>query len=166
MTLPLSNRLARELAHKDNITKLVGFMLDDLPWHKADTPMSTADRDLAPGDQEHGSLPSTESTISSLVNIIPVFIELIRKNNADFHEPYLFHTLRNRLIQVQQQQQFSHHTTSEEEDREELEKAMTEMVDHMGMVHLGGLLEVIGARLGDCQRLLKNPRSSVSRLCY
>lgn len=160
MTLPLSNRLARELAHKDNVTKLVGFMLDGLPF----APASTSDDLPSSGPIDTTNPLSNASAISSLVNIIPVFIELIRKNNADFHEPYLFHTLRNRLIQVQQQQQFSHHKTSEEDDREELEKAMEEMVDHLGMVHLGCLLEIIGSRLADFQQLLNKPRSSVGEL--
>ncbi|KAG9039180.1 hypothetical protein FRB95_011765 [Tulasnella sp. JGI-2019a] len=159
MTLPLSNRLARELAHRDNVAKLVGFMLDSLPPATASNSGSPS-----PHPIDAASLPSAESAISSLINIIPVFIELIRKNNADFHEPYLFHTLRNRLIQVQQQQQFSQHTTSEEEDRDELEKAMAEMVDHLGMVHLGGLIEVIGSRLPEFQQLLKTPRSSIKPL--
>lgn len=157
MSLPLSNRLARELAHRDSIRKLVGFMLDDLPQETR-----PPDQGIGTSANDPSKLPNTESLISSLVNIIPIFIELIRKNNADFHEPYLFHTLRNRLIQVQQQQQFSRHTSTEEEDREELEKAMAEMVDHLGMVHLAGFLEVIGERLPDFQRLLQNPHSSVS----
>ncbi|KAG8887332.1 hypothetical protein FRB98_000201 [Tulasnella sp. 332] len=160
MTLPLSNRLARELAHRDNVTKLVGFMLDGLPPAQA----SISNGLPSSNPSEPINLPSTASAISSLVNIIPVFIELIRKNNADLHEPYLFHTLRNRLIQVQQQQQFNHHKTSEEDDREELERAMDEMVDHLGMVHLGCLLEIIGSRLPDFQQLLKKPRSSVTPL--
>lgn len=48
------------------------------------------------------SSPSERST-SSLLHVASVIIELMRKNNSDFFEPYLFHTLRQRLIQIQQQ---------------------------------------------------------------
>ncbi|KAI5989239.1 SIT4 phosphatase-associated protein-domain-containing protein [Pisolithus marmoratus] len=105
--LPASNRFARELARRESIDTLVGYILD---------------------------LPDVHSATSSVVHSISIIIELIRKNNSDYFEPYLFHTLRNRLIQ--------------------------EMVDRMGVVHLGPLLEVMSERLPDFQRCLRQPRSS------
>ncbi|KAG8908524.1 hypothetical protein FRB99_005884 [Tulasnella sp. 403] len=161
--LPTSNRLARELVHKENIVKLVGFMLEDMAEATKpatnSTPSASSDPVVDPHDQEP---TSKDRAVSSLVNIIPVFIELIRKNNSDFFEPYLFHTLRNRLIQVRQQQQYDNQDISEEEVRDDLEKTMQEIVDHVGLVHLGGLLEVISGRLPDFQELLRQPRSSIT----
>ncbi|KAI6005448.1 SIT4 phosphatase-associated protein-domain-containing protein [Pisolithus albus] len=94
------------------------------------------------------------SATSSVVHSISIIIELIRKNNSDFFEPYLFHTLRNRLMQVQQQ------LHGADNSREILESAMREMVDRMGVVHLGPLLDVMSERLPDFQRYLRQPRSS------
>ncbi|KAF9242109.1 SIT4 phosphatase-associated protein-domain-containing protein [Melanogaster broomeanus] len=115
---PASNRFARELAHSDSISTLVGYILYDF---KMDQPLPP-----------------------SVVHSISIIIELIRKNNSDYFEPYLFHTLRNRLIQ---------------NARETLEAAMQEMVDRMGVVNLGSLLAIMCERLPDFQRFLREPRS-------
>ncbi|PFH48504.1 hypothetical protein AMATHDRAFT_65352 [Amanita thiersii Skay4041] len=98
--------------------------------------------------------PTVESATSSVVNTISIIIELIRKNNSDYFEPYLFHSLRNRLIQIQQQ--IHMHT---EDGREALERAMQEMVDRMGVVHFGPLLEIMCGSLGELQKFLGAPRS-------
>ena len=55
-------------------------------------------------DGGENELPDRQSCASSVTHAISIIIELIRKNNSDYFEPYLFHTLRNRLIHVQQQQ--------------------------------------------------------------
>jgi len=153
--LPTSNRLARELGQEQNLQQLIRYMLDEVPIDAG--PDATIKDDST---DEH--LPSLASATSSLMNSISIFIELIRKNNSDYFEPHLFHTLRNRLIQIQQHMSYAHHRMeSEEEERQVLEKAMAELVNHVGVVHLGSLLEVIGNRLKDFQRLLNKPRSSV-----
>lgn len=102
-------------------------------------------------------LPNRDSATSSVVHSIAVVIELIRKNNSDYFEPYLFHTLRNRLIQVQQQ---SH--SQGEDSRVALEETMKEMVNRMGVVHLGPVLEMMCDNLGEFHKFLKHPRSLVS----
>lgn len=151
---PASNRFARELAHGDSITTLAGYILHDF---EADQPLVKPSADdnadnLAPPTSE---LPNGHSATSSVIHSISVIVELIRKNNSDYFEPYLFHTLRNRLIQVQQQLQ------GEENARETLEAAMKEMVDRMGVVSLGPLLDIMCQRLPDFQRYLREPRSLV-----
>lgn len=147
---PASNRFARELAHRDSVSKLVDYILAD---PAAEPPNAARDSTSA---SSVATLPSPESFSSSVVHSISIIIELIRKNNSDYFEPYLFHTLRNRLIQVQQ------HLQSQPEDgRETLELAMKEMVDRMGVVHLGSVLEIIGERLETFQKYLRNPRSMV-----
>ncbi|KAG8929795.1 hypothetical protein FRC00_001415 [Tulasnella sp. 408] len=151
--LPISNKLARELARRDAIIKLVDYALT--PLEKI--PASTGSTEEA----KQTDVSAVESAVSSLTCIIPIFIELIRKNNSDFFEPYLFHTLRNRLIQIRQQQQYSREDITEEQGREELENAMKEIADHMGLVHLGELITIIGSRLEDFQKLLKAPRTSI-----
>ncbi|KAF8197611.1 SIT4 phosphatase-associated protein-domain-containing protein [Pholiota molesta] len=148
---PASNRFARELATKQNVTKLANYMLTDFSADSCNTPTEDT-----VSEEEDGRLssPTFESSTSSVVQSIAVIIELIRKNNSDYFEPYLFHTLRNRLIQVQQQ---SH--LAGEDIRAALEQVMQEMVHRMGVVHLGAVLEVMSARLQDFQKYLKAPRS-------
>ncbi|KAJ2921714.1 hypothetical protein H1R20_g15377, partial [Candolleomyces eurysporus] len=128
---PASNRFARELAKRETITKLLSFMLCDFD-----------------------SVPNRDNATSSVVHAIAVVIELIRKNNSDYFEPYLFHTLRNRLIHVQQQVH-----AQGEDSRTALEETMKEMVNRMGVVHLGPVLELMCENLHRFHELLKKPRS-------
>ncbi|KAH8106931.1 SAPS-domain-containing protein [Cristinia sonorae] len=146
---PASNRFARELAHRDSVAKLVGYILSDFPAPDSQStdPASSA------LEQEH-VLPSPESTTSSIVQSICIIIELIRQNNSDYFEPYLFHTLRNRLIQVQQN---LHMNT--QNGREALEQAMKDMVNRMGVVHLGPVLSIMCDKLEALQKYLVKPRS-------
>jgi len=158
---PASNRFARELAHPNSVSKLTDYMLNDFGGDQG-----TVTSRIIPDDAENISgrldsnesansiLPNIQSATSSVIHSISIIIELIRKNNSDYFEPYLFHTLRNRLIQVQQQ--------LNSDDRETLERAMKEMVDRMGVVHLGPVLEIICDRLDTLQRYLREPRSLVS----
>ncbi len=146
--LPASNVFARELAHRDNVTKLVSFILYELG--------------PAPSGKEESATASItqETASSSVVQSICIIIELIRQNNSDYFEPYLFHTLRNRLIQVQQQM-----AMNQDGAREALENAMTEMVNRMGVVHLGPVLELMCDHLEKLQRFLKEPRYLVRISC-
>lgn len=151
---PASNRFARELAHRDSISTLTGYILHDF---EAGQPLvKPLGSDSADSNTPHlAELPNGHSATSSVIHSISVIIELIRKNNSDYFEPYLFHTLRNRLIQVQQQLQGADNA------RETLEAAMKEMVDRMGVVNLGPLLDAMCERLSDFQRFLLQPRSLV-----
>lgn len=144
-----SNRFARELASPASVAKLVGYILTDYKPPAQDTANSTSEEDAE-------KLPNQESTTSSVVQSICIIIELIRQNNSDYFEPYLFHTLRNRLIQVQQHLQM--HT---QDGRDTLERAMMEMVNRIGVVHLGPVLEMMCDKLDDLQKYLRNPRSQV-----
>ncbi|EJD53175.1 SAPS-domain-containing protein [Auricularia subglabra TFB-10046 SS5] len=156
-----SNLFVRELASMENVSKLVGFLLDELPpaeeapsydrAHRADSSMSSLD---SVGTPSAPPLPNLQSHTSSLVHSLSILIELIRKNNSDYFEPYLFHTLRNRLIQVQQ-----HWALQSENARDALEIAMTEMTERLGVVHLGPLLHIVVNRLEEFQQLLRKPRS-------
>lgn len=152
---PASNRFARELATKDSITKLANYILTEF---SADSCNATP-TDQGFNEEIDGKLtfPTFESNTSSVVQSIAVVVELIRKNNSDYFEPYLFHTLRNRLIHVQQQSQLTG-----EDIRAALEQVMKEMVHRMGVVHLGPVLEVLSARLHQFQKYLQAPRSVVS----
>jgi len=151
---PASNRFARELATRTSISKLAEYMLNEFSPDSCKTPTHL---DISE-ENDDGTLssPTFESSISSVVQSIAVVIELIRKNNSDYFEPYLFHTLRNRLIQVQQERHLSG-----EDMRGTLEQVMSEMVHRMGVVHLGPVLEVLSSRLHEFQKYLKEPRSLV-----
>ncbi|KAG6829186.1 hypothetical protein H0H92_005386 [Tricholoma furcatifolium] len=141
---PASNRFARELALKENVERLVSYILLDFEA----PPTREADED---DDSKSQHLPNFDSQTSSVINSISMIVELIRKNNSDFFEPYLFHTLRNRLMEV--------HRHSFEDDRDALEKALREVADRMGVVHLGPLLEVTMPVLDRLQHFLLHPRS-------
>lgn len=153
-----SNLFARQLAQRENIENLVSFMLND---HTAqdqldeskeinitiETPFTHSGQTLRPPD---------EDIVSSSVHSISVVVELIRKNNSDYWEPYLFHTIRNRLINAQQ-----HLNGFDGDSREFLEKTMEQLAHRLGVVHLGPLLDVMSERLSGFQNLLINPRSLV-----
>ncbi|KDQ19756.1 hypothetical protein BOTBODRAFT_142481 [Botryobasidium botryosum FD-172 SS1] len=187
---PSFNRFALVLCQEKNVLTLLGYVLDELPLETS--PTSTNDRPAAseptqnedsamdavqsntatptnqsPSSSTRHSGPTVEAATSSLTHTISVLIELMRKNNSDLFEPYLFHTLRNRLIQIQQQQPYYPRMNDSEEEaarcmeeqRQALEGAMAEMVDQMGIVHLGTLLNALSSRLGDFEKLLRKPRS-------
>jgi hypothetical protein len=122
-------------------------------------------------------LPSPSSISSSFCQSITILIELIRKNNSDYSEPYLFHSIRNRLMGMQQRKVENRfqakeksevddsHTSSLEEDaqdRQDMEDTMAEMSEKLGIVHLGPLLSQISNRIGDLQSVIKDPRHVVS----
>ncbi len=155
-----SNQFARELASRENVQILVEHILYDFK----DISLGVSDQST-PGDDELSrpttpTPPNYDSATSSIVNSICMVIELIRQNNSDYFEPYLFHTLRNRLIHVQQELS----TRDPEEGRVALEGAMKEMVDRIGVVHLGPLLGIFCDRLHELRPYLQKPRSSVSHL--
>lgn len=111
-----------------------------------------------------------ESCTSTLVTCVGVLIELIRKNNSDYFEQFLFHTLRTHLLQRQQEiaeakanktfDTTDKATQDEEEDEMEgMEEAMAEISDKLGIVHLGPMLNVLCERLSDFQHLVIRPRA-------
>ncbi|KAI0306658.1 SIT4 phosphatase-associated protein-domain-containing protein [Multifurca ochricompacta] len=148
-----SNRFARELASRENMQILVDYILNDF---KDITPVPTSSEDDELCDPISPTLPNYDSATSSIINSICMVIELIRQNNSDYFEPYLFHTLRNRLIHVQQQLS----TRDPDEGRVALEGAMKEMVDRIGVVHLGPLLVLFCDRLHELKPYVQKPRSS------
>ena len=163
---PASNLLVRELASKKKVETLVDYMLSDFSRETCKTPTALNREESKFKSNDHGmehetndcALPSPtyDSYISSIVQSMGLLVELIRKNNSDYFEPYLFHTLRNRLIQVQQ-----HSHLGGDDVREALESVMKDMVDSMGVVHLGPMLQILAERLGEFQRYLRVPRSLV-----
>jgi serine/threonine-protein phosphatase 6 regulatory subunit 3 len=185
-----SNRFARELARRENVETLVGYILADFQAPPL-TPLEATfppeakegkqgdedtsnDKEKTEIEEQPANPPNFSSHVSSVVQAICMVIELIRKNNSDYFEPYLFHTLRNRLINIQQQEQLRQHEVDddigigngngvsvEEKQREALESAMREMVDQMGVVHLGPVLDALIPKLGALKEYLVNPRSLV-----
>lgn len=160
---PSSNRFARQLAARATVEELVGYVLQDFPAESESGANQSESAEAEPSEDGSSSVhevrpehPTTRSATSSVVHSIAVIVELIRKNNSDYFEPYLFHTIRNRLIQVQQQQ-----PGQTEDGRKALEDAMQEMVDRMGVVHLGPLLDVMCENMEKLQGFLHKPRSLV-----
>jgi SIT4-associating protein SAP185/190 len=199
------NQLIREMVNKENVEMLIGYMFDGaLPSEEesaeqqdvsgtpsmeislsasmtvngAATPTYTFD------PYETPRLPSHASINSSFCNIINIFIELIRKNNSDFAEPHLFHTMRNRLIRLKQravedraeQRETERKSQAEgdapanvqteeemdEIDRSKMEDVMAEMSGRMGIVHLGALMDALSGNVDKLQAMIEQPRSLVS----
>jgi serine/threonine-protein phosphatase 6 regulatory subunit 3 len=154
---PSSNLFARQLAARESVEEMVRYVLQDFPGDEQSSVAGTVGTEAV---LEEDRLPNVRSATSSVVNSISVIVELIRKNNSDYFEPYLFHTVRNRLIQVQQQQ-----PVQNEDGRKALEDAMQELVNRMGVVHLGPLLDIMCENMEKLQALLHKPRSLVRVFC-
>ncbi|KDN50850.1 SAPS-domain-containing protein [Tilletiaria anomala UBC 951] len=171
-----------------------------MPLNPRDSPASES-RVLEPTDPRRSPRPSPDShrqdkskakapevaitqetRTSSLVTCISIFIELIRKNNSDYFEQHLFHTLRSHLLQ--RQQELSEQRTNkvsrvleqsgtqepppdmneEDDEMEGMEEAMAEVSEKLGIVHLGPMLGIISERLPDFQKLLTQPSESTAKL--
>lgn len=171
------NILARELVGQECSDTLTSYIFTDVQAGNSLLDQPEAEQDSKPYSFDPNAiipLPSNASLTSSMTNSITVVIELIRKNNSDYSEPHLFHTLRNRLILAQQKRMVDHgrelgeDTGSDEEqnraDTEHLEKVMAESSLHMGIVHLGLLLEQFVKSMPKLQEIIKHPRSiSIAR---
>jgi len=141
------NRMIRELVSEQSINTMIGFMLDPIQLTDAEW-VGTG----APSDPfiVH-PLPSVASATSSLSHICNILVEIIRRNNSDFSEPHLFHTLRHKLMMIQGQQP--------PDAREAMEEALAQMGSKMGIVHLGHLISTLSDRFHDLHQLLLRPRS-------
>jgi len=131
--------------------------------------------------------PLTEDSISSsFANCAGVFIELIRKNNSDYFEQHLFHTLRNYLVMRQQELSGQHRQEKilqrmndandaerpelslddlpfdDDADAEGLDEAMDEVAEKMGIVHLGPLLRALAEKIPELQEKMRNPSQSTN----
>lgn len=163
------NRMVRELVSEESIRRLVGYMLDPLELSDIAWQGLNGDGKPHPADPfiVH-PLPSVASASSSLSNISTIFVELIRRNNSDFAEPHLFHTLRNRLINMRMEQGAPlgqmEEGDKEDQDRERMEEAVKGMSEAMGIVHLRSLLDILCERFERLNQLLLEPRAQVSRL--
>ncbi|RXK35273.1 hypothetical protein M231_07471 [Tremella mesenterica] len=155
------NRLIRELVSEPSITTLIGYMLDELPL--SDKDWKGVNDDLSKISPEDPfiihPLPSIASATTSFTHICHILTEVIRRNNSDFAEPHLFHTFRNRLMTIRQHRAEARAPLTDDQDREEMEEAMLEMSQQMGIVFLGNLLDVICERFDELHRLLTEPRS-------
>ncbi|TXT15631.1 hypothetical protein VHUM_00134 [Vanrija humicola] len=165
------NRLVRELSSRTSADTLVGYMLDSLELS------DRAWKGL--GDDEHPELkranafivhplPSIASATSSLCGVCNVVIEIIRRNNSDLAEPYLFNTLRNRLMSIQTERMrrspspteaVSAESEGEDDTRKKMEDVMPELADKFAIVHLANLVSALVDRFGQLNQLLIDPRS-------
>lgn len=184
------NRLVRELTNKESIATLVGYLLNPVPL--TDAGWKGVDGD-GPGTNRADPfiihpLPSVASVTSSLCNVCNVIVEVIRRNNSDLAEPYLFNTMRNRLMAIQSEQMqadpaevapdaqpdssspgagsgasasASSPSPAEREDasRDKMEAALPGLADRLAIVHLGNLVAAIADRFGDLNKILASPRS-------
>lgn len=168
-----NNRLIREMVSDESISSMISFMLDDVGLSDRNWKgLNGEGADPSPADPfvVH-PLPSISSASSSLSQICMLLVELIRRNNSDFSEPHLFHTLRNRLMTIRSQQLESQSEggegggsggDAEADERAAMETAMSEISPKMGIVHLGGLLTQVIDKFGGLHQFLLEPRSQVS----
>ena len=89
---PASNRFARELAQRESVSKLMTYISYDFgPGHNVPAE-DTEDLETS------SSLLTLETAKLSVAQSICIIIEL---NNSNYCEPFIFHPVRNRLIQIQ-----------------------------------------------------------------
>jgi serine/threonine-protein phosphatase 6 regulatory subunit 3 len=157
-----SNRLSRELVSPHNS----GIMAENLFRGAAPSPPHIHNHHPIGSLSSFSSIDDlafeTESIVSSFLTTASTVMELIRLNNSDYFEQYLFHTAREQLIQVQQEAS----KTGNTDCRESLERAMEDVMSKVGLVNLTSLLDGICDRLHLFQALLKKPRSSVRTRLY
>jgi SIT4-associating protein SAP185/190 len=156
------NRLLRDMVSEESISTMVGFMLDNLDLTDRDW-KGLDENNVSPADPfvVH-PLPSVTSASSSLAQICTILVELIRRNNNDFSEPHLFHTLRNRLMTIKAER-LSSGAGQGEDERAIMADAMAEISPTLGIVHLGALVTQITARFGELYQHLIEPKSQVSQ---
>jgi hypothetical protein len=170
-----NNKFARELVSDEHVRKLVGFMLE--PVSEAAF-SEVAAVESAPSPARDGETTPVQRSAelrqeaavtrsSSLVAVISIFIELIRKNNSDYSEPHLFHTLRNGLMSHSTAQaskallagenDMDDDEAKEAKDRVELEEKMEDLNASLGIVHLGNLLAILSDKVGELRQRLSAP---------
>lgn len=163
------NRLVRELTNKESIEVLVRYLTDNVVVSdKGWKGLETNDGSKHPSDPfVIHPLPSITSTISSLCYVCNVVVEVIRRNNSDLAEPYLFNTLRNRLMSIQSEQMQTDiapdatpDEASEDASRRKMEDVLPELSDKLAIVHLGNLVAALTERFGQLQKLLSEPKSA------
>lgn len=157
-----SNRLSREIVSPHNS----GIMAENLFRGAVPSPLHVHNHipieSLSSQSIDDLAFEKTESIVSSFLTTAATVMELIRLNNSDYFEQYLFHTAREQLIQVQQEAA----KTGNTDCREALEKGMEDVMSKVGLVNLTSLLDEICDRLHLFQALLKRPRSSVRARQY
>jgi serine/threonine-protein phosphatase 6 regulatory subunit 3 len=152
-----SNRLSRDLVSPSNAILLISNLFQDKSSLSPITsPTSTSTRVV-------DSNSTVESSVSSFLTTASTIMELIRKNNSDYFEQYLFLRAREHLIAVQENlQQQEREVSSEPEDfRPALEAAMDEIMSKCGLVNLSFLIATICDRLQVLQYRLQTPKSNV-----
>jgi len=152
-----SNRLSREIVSPHNS----GIIAENLFRGAAPPSLHIHNHNYSSPSIDDLAL-ETESIVSSFLTTAATVMELIRLNNSDYFEQYLFHTAREQLIQVQQEAT----KTGNTDCRAALEKAMEDVMSKVGLVNLTCLLDGICDRLHLFQALLKKPRSSVRTIGY
>jgi hypothetical protein len=138
-----SNRILRELASEDMLSKTLGFVLDGCG----------GDSSVAPSTSTSPLTPSPETRTSSLVNGISVLVDLIRKNNSDFSEQQVLGYFRKWVLERERQEAFG------VKSNEAPDAGPT-------VIQLGHVLVVVSDRLAEFQSLLRRPRSSVRRFVF
>lgn len=144
-----SNRLSRDLVSPTNSLLLVANLFPP--------PASASSSDDSVFNINN------EGSVSSFMNTAAAVMELIRKNNSDYFEQYLFLRAREHLMAMQEKFQQEQEGKEEPDDvRPILEAAMDDIMAKCGLVNLSTLISNICDRLHLLQECLKKPHSSVS----
>lgn len=138
-----SNRLSRELICPRNSALLVEHLFRGVPLDNNSSMLDI--------------IYSEERIVSSFLNTTSTIMELIRLNNSDYFEQYLFHTAREQLMLVQQEAA----KTPNVDLRQLLENAMEDVMSKVGLVNMTSFMNALLERMHLLQSLLKRPRSSV-----
>jgi serine/threonine-protein phosphatase 6 regulatory subunit 3 len=159
-----SNRLSRDLVSPSNSMLLAANLFGN---QVAFSPHPS----VSPSNLKIDSTTPSESiqanSLSSFMSTASTIMELIRKNNSDYFEQYLFLRAREHLMAVQEsfQSQDGQNAEDEEKDsdecREALEASMEDIMAKCGLVNLATLISACCDNLHLLQERLKKPQSSV-----
>lgn len=181
-----NNSLVRDLASIDTVRRLLGFVLDSETMDRQPSSVGAGTASQATPIDEEGeterdavtptradtpNVPgpaftrtaSPEAVTSSLLNSLTLIIDIIRKNNSDFTE-----------LQILQYLERAHGGFDPDAEDESGDMAgegeedigrINVMEQGPSLVDLEPLLRELTRRLPDLHKLLRNPRSSVSKGC-
>ncbi|KAG8833712.1 hypothetical protein FRC17_010175 [Serendipita sp. 399] len=151
-----SNKLSRDLVSSSNSALLISHLFPHL--NASNSSLTRIPSSSQPSSSPH----DIENQVSSIMSTASIIMELIRKNNSDYFEQYLFLRAREHLMSVQENLLSQRSADSPVDDcKPALEAAMEDIMTKCGLVNLGSLISAICDHLHIFQERLKKPLSLI-----
>ncbi|KAG8844295.1 hypothetical protein FRB91_002716 [Serendipita sp. 411] len=148
-----SNKLSRNLVSPSNSELVISQLFPNINPHSSSS-------DQTPSSRLSNSQTDIENQVSSIMSTASIIMELIRKNNSDYFEQYLFLRAREHLMSVQEGMLAQRSADEPVDDfKPVLEAAMEDIMAKCGLVNLGALISAICDHLHVFQERLRKPLS-------